>query len=224
MAQIPGAFPYDLDGLLGGRARVLYAPDSQAIPVNIADVVDMTDPYPVNADWLDLGATRESASYSREIASSGYEIQQATGMVIEEITDVSRTMGVSIAEINPAHLQIIEEAAAVGTVAAAVGKSAQKQVKFGSFSDLTHYRMAFIAQRSRASGQVIEPAPGSKVRGRFVMLCLYNVTIAADSSEFEFDKGTLVHAPLTLTAFPEAGQDAGEEFGTWLTEDAGTIA
>lgn len=220
---VTGAFPYDLDNVLGGRARVLYAPDTESIPTSIADVIDMTSPYAVVGDWIDLGATRDSSSYSKSIESSGYEIQQATSAVLEEITDVTRTMTISIAEIAPENIVLLEEAGSIGTIAAATLKGAQKQVKVGSFSDTTHYRMAFIAQRSRQSGVVLEGAGGSE-RGRFVMFCLYNVSLSADESEIEFDKGNLAAAPFTVTAFPEDGETAGEEYGSWFTEDAGTIA
>ena len=134
MAQVTGAFPYDIDHLLGGRARVLFAPTTEPLPGDISDLVDMTSPYAVNGSWEDLGATRDAASYSRSIGTEGYEIQQATGLVLEEITEVSRQLQVSIAEIKPEHLQIIEEAASVGTIAAAAGVSAQKSVEFGSFT------------------------------------------------------------------------------------------
>ncbi len=223
MAVVTGAFPYDLDNVLGGRARVVYAPDTEAIPTSIADIIDMTSPYEVVGDWVDLGATRDSSSYSKSIESSGYEIQQATSAVLEEITEISRQMTVSIAEIAPENLLLLEEAGAVGTVAAATLKGAQKQVKFGSFSDTTHYRMALIAQRSRSSGVVVEGAAPDE-RGRFVALCLYNVSLSADESEIEFDKGNLAAAPFTVTAFPEGGETGGEEYGSWFTEDAGTIA
>ena len=65
MAQVTGAFPYDIDHLLGGRARVLFAPTTEPLPGDISDLVDMTSPYAVNGSWEDLGATRDAASYSR---------------------------------------------------------------------------------------------------------------------------------------------------------------
>ena len=104
MAQVTGAFQYDIDHLLGGRARVLFAPTTEPLPGDISDLVDMTSPYAVNGSWEDLGATRDAASYSRSIGTEGYEIQQATGLVLEEITEVSRQLQVSIAEIKPEHL------------------------------------------------------------------------------------------------------------------------
>lgn len=224
MAVVPGAFPYDLDHLLGGRARVILAPASEPIPASIADVIDMETPYAVQGSWFDLGATRDSASYTKSIESEGLEIQQVSGLVLEEITDINRQIKVSLAEVKAENLKIVEESATTGTVAAAAGVSAQKSVKFGSFSDTTPYRAVFVAQRSKKSGLVVESGAGAPQRGRFVMLCLYSVSLSADETEMEFDKGTLVHAPVTFTAFPEGGEDSGEEYGVWLTEDAGTIA
>lgn len=221
MAIVTGEFPYDLDHLLGGRARVILAPGTQAIPDSIADVIDMETPYATQGDWFDLGATRDAASYTRSIETAGLEIQQVSGLVLEEIDSITRQLAVSLAEINQENLVVTEEGT-TGTVAAAAGVSAQKAVKFGTFSDGTIYRAAFIAQRSKKSGIVTES--GGRTRGRFVMLSLYSVSLAADETQMEFDKGTLVHAPVTFSAFPEGGQAAGQEYGIWLTETAGVIA
>ena len=77
--------------------------------------------------------------------------------MIEEITEITRSIEVSFADLRPEHLKMIEEgSAAVGTVAAVASASAQKVVEFGSFSSLTRYRFAFIAKRPLAAGEVIE--------------------------------------------------------------------
>jgi hypothetical protein len=222
MALETGAFPYDKDNLLGGAARVLYAPDSEAIPTSIADVIDMETPYTSQSGWVDLGATRDAASYARGVSAEGYQIQQLSGDVLEEITEITRTMTVSIAEIKAEHLQIMEEANSIGAVAAGALTSAQESVKVGLFADVSNYRVCFIGQRLKESGLVTEDTTPI-TRGRFVMLCLYNTTISAEESGMEFDKGTLVAAPLTFKSFPESGEAEGEEYGIWLTEDAGTI-
>jgi hypothetical protein len=225
-----GPFPYDLDNLLGGRARVLYAvadgATPQAIPTKLNDIFDQVSPYAAKATpspgWLEAGAARDAASYARGLSTSGYEIQQVTGPVMDEITDVGRSITVSLAEIKPAFMKILEEGQAIEAVAAAAGYSAAQRVAFGTITDLSRFRIALVAQRKIKSGVVTEPT-GSIKRGRFVAVVLHEVTISADDAGVEWDKGNLVHIPLTFTAYPAAGQAAGKEYGIWLDETAGTI-
>lgn len=225
MTVVTGTLPYDLANLLGGAARVLVSDDAGAlpsIPASIADVIDPVAPYTPQTGWLDFGATGEGTSYSRGMDSDGYEIQQTAGTIFEEITDVNRTLTVDIAEITPEHLALMENSSEVGTVAAATGAAAQKSVKFGSIRSLKTRRVAFIAQRHPNSGVVVEDTGGPE-RGRFVMLCLYSVQLSADDSEMTVEKGSLATLPVSFVAYPEGGEAAGEEYGTWLLEDAGTI-
>src|SRR4051794_35345320 len=116
MAQVTGAFPYDIDNLLGGAVRVLYAPTTAALPADISDVIDMTTPYAPVTPWKDFGATKESFTYTRGFDTEGLEIQQVPGAILEDITDLSRTITVSVAELRDELLQIMEQ----GTIAADV--------------------------------------------------------------------------------------------------------
>jgi hypothetical protein len=223
MALTGHPFPYDINNLLGGRVRVLFAPLATAVPLNIDDVIEVNSTgYAAQTGWTDLGAAKDSFSYSRGFDTSGWEIQQTTGNVVEEITDLTRTITVSLAEIKPEHLQLIENAPAVETVAAASGRSAQKRVKFGAFTSITRYRFAFLSQRSTASG-IVTHSDTTTTRGRFVMGTAYEAQISADEVEFEQAKGELSAASVTFTLFPASGQPTGQEWGSWLLEDAGAI-
>ena len=96
--------------------------------------------------------------------------------MIEEVTEITRTIEISFADLRPEHLKMIEQgSAAVETVAAAAGASAQKVVRFGSFTSLTRYRFAFIARRPLAAGAVVES--GSTERGRFFMGVAYQAQL-----------------------------------------------
>lgn len=218
---VTGAFPYDVNNLLGGRARVLFTDDtSVALPVSLDDIISLEDPYGAQTGWIDFGATVEASTYERTIDSEGFEIQQTSGTVLEEITDISRILTVSIGEVKAEHLVMLEESGGITTIAAVGGSAtAIDQVKFGAFSDVSRHRVAFVAQRSKQSGIVDE---GSVERGRFLSVVLYNVAISADSSEVNFEKGNLVELPMSFTAFPEDGETAGQEFGCWFDESAGT--
>lgn len=226
MTVVQGVRPYDIDNLLGGGARVLVSDDDvalPAVPTKLTDVVAVKSPYAAVAPWLDFGATKEGSQYSRDISTQGYEIQQASGAVIEEVDEVVRQLAVSMAEVTPDHWRILEEARNIATNAAVPSTSNQEQlVKFGNINDLTRRRVVLIGVRSRQSGVVTESA--TRTRGRFVALCLYSVAIAADTSEVSVEKGELTDMPITFKAFPVSGQAEGEEVGFWLTEGAGSIA
>ena len=229
MALTGAPFPYDINNLLGGAVRILYTKidgtGDTALPgVNgIETVIEMESPYDAVTGWTDLGATKESFTYSRSFDTSGYEIQQVAGNVIEELTDLERTIEVSLADFRPEHLQMIENAPSVGDVASAAGRSAQKVVKFGSFASIQRYRFAFIAMRPKQAGIVTE-SDGTTTRGRFFMGIANSAQIAADEVSFEQAKGELSAAGVTFTLFPEPGEANGQEFGAWYDELAGTIS
>jgi hypothetical protein len=222
---VTGAFPYDLNNLLGGRARVLISDDAgalPAVPANIKDVFDPISPYTAETGWLDVGATAESTDYTRNLETSGWEIEQSTAAVFEEPTDSPRTIKVAMAEFKPEFIKVMEEAPAVGTVAAVTGAMAQKSVKVGSITTLTNRRVAFVAMRNKGSGTVTETGAGV-IRGRYVMFAAYQATIAADASQVQVAKGQLTSAPVTFSLKPQDGQPSGQEHGIWLMEDAGVM-
>jgi hypothetical protein len=222
MALSTGPFPYDISNLLGGAARILYAETTTAVPADIADVISMVSPYTAQTGWTDLGATRDAFSYSRGFDTEGYEIQQVAGNVIEELTDITRSIEVSFADFRAEHLKMIENAPAVDAIDPVPLASAQKRVGFGSFSSVEQYRFAFVAMRPKQAGTVIEP--GGAERGRFFMGVANLAQIAADEVSFELDKGTLTAAGVTFTLFPDSSEASGEEYGAWFDETAGTIS
>lgn len=222
MADTGFPFPYDITNLLGGAVRILIADTTTAVPDNIADVIDMETGYAPQTGWTDLGATKESFTYNRGFDSSGFEIQQTPGAVLEAITDINRSIEVSFAELNPDNMQLIEAAPNIATIVAASGKSAQKKVAFGGFNSVASKRFAFISQRHIDSG-VVEESGGTE-RGRFFMGVAYRATVAADEVSFEQAKGELSAVGVTFTLFPEPGEPSGEEWGAWFDEQAGTIA
>jgi hypothetical protein len=194
------------------------------IPDDISDVINMVAPYTAKSGWNYLGATKESFSYSRGFDTEGLEIQQVAGNILEEVTSIERSLSVSMAEFNPFGFQLMENAPSVATIAAAAGASAQKKISFGNFSSAERYRFAFLSRRPRAAGDVTEP--GGTKRGRFVMGVAYNAQLAADEIEMEQGKGELTAVEIAFSLFPESAVvlAEGQETGTWLLEDSGTIA
>jgi len=222
---ITGTLPYDVNNLLAGAARVFISDDTPlpAVPVDLSDIQDLTEPYAAQTGWLDVGATTDASAYSRDMTSQEYTIEQTNTPVLEDITEVTRTLRVTIGEIKPEHLQLVEESSSIVTIAAAAGKSAQKQVEFGTIGSLTRRRVAFVGQRNKASGVVQEPASGP-ARGRFVALVLYQAQISAEAAEVSLVKWNLASVPVTFKSYPEDGLTSGQEFGSWFLEEAGTIA
>jgi hypothetical protein len=218
MAPVTGAFPYDIDNLLGGAVRVLYAPVTATLPDDIADVIDMTTPYAAKTPWVDFGATKESFTYTRGFDTEGLEIQQVPGAILEDITDLSRTITVSVAELRPEMLAIVEQGTIATDVAAGTGSGAQDIVKFGAFNSITQYRVAWVSRRHQGSGTVYESA--SLTRGRFFMGVGYRCQITADEIEYEGAKGELTGLSLSFKLFPEPGQVFGQEYGLWASEQS----
>lgn len=217
-------FPYDLNTLLGGAARVMYAPAaSVAVPVDPDDIFAQKDPYTKRTGWENFGATKDSFTYNTGLEKSGFDIQNATGVVLEDVTSITRSVTVSVANIDKDILPIIENASSVGSVAAQAGvMSAYDEVNTGNFTSVTRYRIAFVAQRHKASGGVVEGgAVGT--RGRFVVGVGLLAEISADDRALELAKGELSAIPVTFTFFPDETQTTGEEFGRWWFERAGTI-
>lgn len=217
--------PYDISKLATGPIRVVYAPLSVEPWTKLQDIHGLVDPYTVVEDVNDFGAAPEGegSSYSREFELEELGIEQTTSAILSEITDVNRSFSLPVAEIDPDNIKVVE-----GTeiddeeVEAAANTSAQTVVPLGIVSELPEYRVALIAQRPRKSGVVKEPE--GKERGRLVAVILDRCTLAADSSEIEGSRGSLMSAPITFEAFPETEEeDPEKQHGRWVFEAAGTI-
>ncbi len=229
MALVGFPFPYNIENLLSGAVSILYSKITGAtpadIPEGIEDVVLMEAPYTVQTGWTWLGATKETFTYNRGFSTEGLEIQQVAGNILEELTDINRSITVSMAEFNPFGFQLMENAPEIETLVAAAGVSAQKRIAFGSFSSLDRYRFAFISRRPKAAGTVTE-SDSTTIRGRFVMGVAYQAQLQADEISMEQGKGELTASELAFTLFPETteAQPEGQEVGAWYLEDAGVIA
>lgn len=221
---VKGLNPYDLSDLLKGPCRVLRAPLDTDVPTMISDIIGVDKGNYEPADgWLDFGATTQGTAYSRQFSESGTQIEQATGDVDSEITDVVRAVSASFAEISPELLQIFEQAANIDTVAAAKGHSAEKQVKFGTVESTEAYRIAFVGRRAKGQGSDVKES-GGKVRGALVAGVLLRAKLTGDQASLALAKGQISSAGLTFQAFADSSQPEGEEHGLWMLEQAGTIS
>ena len=211
---------YTLKWLLAGEPRVLYAPMSIAEPNDVNDIIDVETPYAVKDGWVDFGAAREGSQAERSIETQELRIQQLQVAVAEDITDIPRSFTTSVAEITPENLQIIENSPSIDVIPGGAHASAQHKVPFGSIAQLTNYRVALIGQRIAGKGGDVTES-GGKVRGSFVGLVYYAMTLSKDNAQTELAQGTLAHLPITFKANPVDGKAQGEEVGFWVSEDPG---
>jgi len=211
-----------INKLVSGACAIVYTPVATTAPVNIADIVTLVGPPAPAAAWLLYGATKGGASYTLDVKADELTIDQRTGATFEDITDITRSLKFDIAELSAEHWKITEQAAEITTVAAAAGKSAQKLVKSGSFSEYDRYRTAFIGQRRKSQGIVTEP--GGVTRGCYIVAGFYSAALAASSSETKFDQGALATRSLEVKAFPDSTLTAGADTMFFFEEQPGTIA
>ena len=235
MARTGGRTPYDKANALTGPCRVLWALTSQALPADPSDIVQQvanaSGEYPAKTGWTDFGLAAEAPSFSHDHESEGLEYQQPTGVLFEEVSEITRQFVAQIAEIDSENLKIIEnsditEAVAASAAAApeASKKSAFTKIHTGLYSSLKQYRIAFLAYRPTGAGVVTEPGPPVVTRPPVICRVLPIVTLAAEETEMEFEKGEPTNAEVTFTTIADTSLAAGRQHGYWAVETAGAIA
>src|SRR5690242_12023083 len=96
---------FDITKLGIGPARVLYAPTSVDVPTKLQDIVELVNAegeYAAAEGWVDFGAAPEGdgAGYSRGFETESLGIEQSSGAIFTDITDVNRSISLNIAEID----------------------------------------------------------------------------------------------------------------------------
>lgn len=228
MAMHGGRTPWDEAGALAGPARVLYAPTSVAVPGDVWDIVPAVatagGEYPAKTGWVDFGLMADAPSVTHGRDSSGLDYQQPSGALFQAITEVNRSMSVNIAHIDEVTMQIVENADAATSIAAATGESALKKVYVGLYSDVPQWRIALLAFRPSGAGAVVEPGPSPVgTRPPLVARVIPRATISSDDTEFSFPEGEPAAGDVVFTAESEPTAPAGGEHGYWCFEQPGTI-
>lgn len=223
-----GRTPYDEAGALTGPARILFAPTTVAVPADIWDVIpavaDTDGEYAAETGWEDFGLTSDAATTTHGRDSSGLEYQQPVAALFQAITAINRSVTVPVAHIDERTLQVMENASAASTVAAATGQSAGKKVNVGNYSSVPQWRVVMIAYRPSGAGSVVEPSPSpTGTRPPLVARVIPRCTISSDDTELSIGRGDPSGMPITFTAESEPTAPAGGEHGYWFIESAGTI-
>ena len=216
-------FPVQINKLLAGVCHTFVAPITAAVPVNLADIIALVGTPAPAAPWRYLGATDDdSGTFERDFKVEDFTIGQRNGAVLRDVTELHLGFTTDLSEVTPENLQLILEGSTITTVAAAANKSAQKHVRGGSFSELTRYRVAFVARRKKSQALITEP--GGNQRGAYVAGVLYNVALGADKSSVKFSKKGLAQLPVQFEAYPEDTLPQGQEYYTFIEEQPGIIA
>src|SRR5262245_6292568 len=132
---------FDIQKFAVGPARVLYAPVTESVPKKLHDIVELINDegeYAPVGDWVDFGASPEGdgASYSRGFETESLGIEQSSGAIFTDITDVNRSISLNVAEIDPDNMKIVEGTdIAAEAIAKAKGSSAQSAVPIGSVTE-----------------------------------------------------------------------------------------
>lgn len=234
MARSGGRTPYDKTLALAGPARVVWAERTVALPVDLSDIVqqvaDVNGEYPTKTGWNDFGLAADAPSYSHDKDTSGLEYEQPTGILFEQLDEITRQFTAQIAEIDAAALKIIENTQTTEAIAASAAaapdasrKSAQTKIWTGLYSSFRPYRIALISYRPVGAGEVIE-AGATEVRrppavARVIPLC----SLASEETSMDFESGEPTNAEVTFTINADTALGAGKEHGYWVTEAPGTI-
>lgn len=222
---MPDQFPYDINKIATGPARVMYAPTTVAVPTKLSNLFLQKAPYTAATGWLNAGATTGPTVIGRTFATAGLNIQQSTSTILDEITDVSRTVTIPIGQLDSALLAVMEQSGGVTTVAAGTGiDSGQTKVPFGTITDLGTYRVAVIYQFKKSQGIVIEPTTLAE-RGRFAAWVGYFAKLTADNVQVSVGENEIVGGSLAFKLEDESTVTAaGTEQGFWIYETAaGTL-
>lgn len=227
MAIEGGRTPWDPTAALTGPARTLYAPPDSPLPVDGWSVVPPKNTggeYPAQGVWKDFGLAADAPSYTHSKETEGLEYQQPAAVLFEQLSNITRTFTAQIAGIDPETMAIVENTqVAPELIAAGPNKSAQDKLSFGLYDNLLTYRIAMVTYRP--SGAALVTEPDGTLRPPAVILVLPLVTLSSEDSEFSFERGTPVNAPITFTVIPDPTiTDPRSKHGFWIFERAGVIA
>lgn len=212
---------YDETTLIGASARVLLAPIVATLPATPKDVFDQVSPYDPKTNWVDIGATSAGPQIGRNLTTAGFNIQQEQSTILEEPTEITRTLDVPMAEFRSDLLAYLEESTS-STITAGVKLGAGEKVPFGNIFSLSEFRLALAVRKSKKQGIVQEGSGGSPVkRGAFVVWIAYRASLTAGNLQTTIARGDLATQPVQFKLAPDPTMTAeGTEYGFWALEDA----
>ncbi len=133
------------EGLIRGAARIMYAAVTQALPDEVADVVNIST-YVAMSGWTDLGATKDGISITYNASGEeAIDVDQVYGDIDAFPTGWTMEVATSLAEATLDRLAFAWEQITVATVARQGGN--EKQTNFGTPLNYTKRKLAVLFQR-----------------------------------------------------------------------------
>jgi hypothetical protein len=140
------------DAFIRGAGRLLIAPEAQAFPTQISDIVE-TNAAPMTGaqwdaktGWTDLGATKTGIQITVNNAEETFDVDQVLGDIGSAPTSWEVSVGTQLAEATLERMQVAWEGSAVTTDATPTPD--EKEVGFGEPTTYTKRRLAVLYQRT----------------------------------------------------------------------------
>jgi hypothetical protein len=133
------------EGTIRGAARIMYAAVTQALPTQVADVVNLST-YVGASGWFDLGATKDGITITfNATGEEAIDVDQVYGDIDAFPNGWSMEVATSLAEVTLDRLAFAWEQITVATVAKIGGN--EKQTNFGTPLFYTKRKMAVLFQK-----------------------------------------------------------------------------
>lgn len=133
------------EGFIRGAARLLYAAVTQTMPIQVADIIDLTV-YNAAAGWTDLGATKTGINITyNATGEDAFDVDQVYGDLDALPQGWSMTVASALAENTLNRMAFAFEQITVATVSVVGGN--EKQINIGTPLNYQKRKMAVLFQR-----------------------------------------------------------------------------
>lgn len=175
------------EGIIRGAARIMYAAVTQALPTQVADVIDLTV-YNAMAGWSDLGATKTGIQITYNTSGEDtIDVDQVYGDIDSFPQGWTMTVSTALAEATLDRIAFAWEQITVATVAKTGGN--EKQINIGTPLNYRKRKLAVLFQR-----------PNGKIR----MFVFTKAQRQAQDSQLSFAKtGDQQTIPISFRCLPD---------------------
>lgn len=194
----------DLFKTLRGPAKILYAPGTLPMPLNVQQVIDPTGGAAATG-WSTFGLTRGGINVSKnEEVAVRDDVDQILGAYDSDITDRSYQITTQVAEVLERVQMGIAWDMGTPTFVPASGGGTQIMIPLDSGTNKPiDRRFAVVYPKGEA--------------GKVLAFVFRRAQIAGGEKVFRFDKNDPASPPLEVRAFPEIATviDPMDAYGRW---------
>jgi hypothetical protein len=143
--------PSEDDAFIRGAGRLLIAPEAQAFPTQISDIVEtqaapMTGAqWDAKTGWTDLGATKTGIQITVNNAEETFDVDQVLGDIESAPTSWEVSVGTQLAEATLERMQVAWEGSSITTDSTPTPD--EKELGVGEPTTYTRRRLAVLFQR-----------------------------------------------------------------------------